>query len=63
LDQDFIHHFNEANVFGLNNLENVIGDYKDVPFDLKQYYTQYIKFKLDDDKLNALKMFLSKLKS
>lgn len=63
LDEDFIHHFNEANVFGLNNLENVIGDYKDVPFDLKQYYTQHIKFELDDDKLNALKMFLSKIKS
>ncbi|HEV2830776.1 MAG TPA: menaquinone biosynthesis protein [Hanamia sp.] len=58
LDKNFVHSFNEANVFGLRNLEDVIDDYKGVPFDLKKYYTQHIKFELDDNKRRALELFL-----
>jgi chorismate dehydratase len=61
LSDDFIYRFNEANMFGLNNLDTVISGYNKVPFDLKQYYTRNIKYNLDDCKLNALQIFLDKM--
>jgi chorismate dehydratase len=60
LEDSFIDSFNKANAFGTNLIESVVKNYPDAPFDLEEYYTKYIKFKLDEDKLKGLKSFLNK---
>ncbi len=61
LDKDFIDSFNKANAWGLNCLDNVVKEHSDPGFDLKEYYTRFIKFKLDDDKMKALNIFIKKI--
>ena len=63
LSEDFIKQFNEANSFGLQNLDSVLAQnpYKD--YDLETYYTKNIKFKPDFDKLEIIQLFLEKLKN
>ncbi|MFZ9660720.1 MAG: menaquinone biosynthetic enzyme MqnA/MqnD family protein [Chitinophagaceae bacterium] len=59
----FIKKFEEANQFGLNELEKVIALEKYPPDDLLEYYTKYIKYNLDDLKLKGLNLFLKKLEN
>ena len=61
LDKDFIDSFNKANALGLNCLDDVVKEHSDPGFDLKEYYTRFIKFKLDDDKMKALNIFIEKI--
>lgn len=61
LEGSFIDSFNKANAFGINLIETVVKNYPDAPFDLEEYYTKYIKFKLDGDKLKGLKSFINKI--
>jgi chorismate dehydratase len=58
LDEGFIHHFNEANVFGLNKIEEIVHENPYEIYDLQNYYTHCINFKLDEDKKQALELFL-----
>lgn len=57
----FISAFNEANAFGFDHLDDVISRHPDTVFDLKTYYTDFIKFKLNDDMFAAAKLFISKI--
>jgi len=61
LDSKFTDAFNKANAFGLNNLDLVLRENPFDTFDLGDYYTKYINYKLDDNKLYALKNFMEKL--
>lgn len=61
LPEDFIKAFNAANEFGLNRLEEVISRINYDSFDLKQYYTQFVKFKLDSQMQAAKALFLRKI--
>jgi chorismate dehydratase len=61
LDEHFIKEFNEANEFGLKNLENVVNDNPFEVFDLHTYYKECISFDLDENKKNGLQLFLKKI--
>jgi chorismate dehydratase len=61
LDADFIKEFNEANKFGLSNLEKVVEENPFEPFDLHTYYTRCINFELDENKKKGLELFLNKI--
>jgi chorismate dehydratase len=61
LPLDFIKAFNEANSIGLLNIDTVVSENPYDIYDLKDYYTNCISYKLDLDKKKALQLFLSKL--
>lgn len=61
LPPSFIHDFNAANAFGFDHLQEVINRYPDSIFDLKAYYTDFIKFRLNEDMFAAVKLFISKI--
>lgn len=63
LDEDFIKSFNRANLFGLNQIEQVVKENPYSTFNLKDYYTKYIGYHLDDNKQKGLDLFLKKLSS
>jgi chorismate dehydratase len=62
-DEEFVKLFNEANEYGLQHLDEVIRLYPEAGFDLKEYFTRFIDYRLDDKKREGLKTFLSSLKS
>jgi chorismate dehydratase len=62
IDESFITRFNEANAFGFLHLDEVINKNGIAYFDIKSYYTRFIKFKLDERMEEAKALFLSKLK-
>jgi chorismate dehydratase len=61
LSDDFIKEFNEVNLFGLKNIEEVVrlNPYK--AFDLNRYYTDFINYSLTNTKKQVLQQFLNKL--
>ncbi|MEO8854639.1 MAG: menaquinone biosynthesis protein [Ginsengibacter sp.] len=61
LDADFIKHFNEANAFGLNKIDEVVSQNPYDVFDLHHYYTDCISFEMDEKKKNGLESFLKKI--
>ena len=61
LSEDFIAGFNEANKFGLTNIEAVIEANPYADYDLRRYYSENIKFKPEFDKLAIVTLFLKKL--
>jgi len=61
LDPAFIQAFNEANLIGLSNLEAVVKENPFEKFDLYEYYTKYINFRLSVQKREALGLFLNEL--
>ncbi len=62
LPGNFIADFNAANAEGFNHLDKVILQNPFIEFDLKNYYTDFVKFKLDADLYEAMDLFLNKLK-
>ncbi|MBL7703557.1 MAG: menaquinone biosynthesis protein [Ferruginibacter sp.] len=58
----FIEKFNEANAYGFEHLDEVIAKNQIAGFDIKSYYTQFIKFKLDARMEEAKALFLRKIK-
>ncbi len=58
LPADFIAAFNAANALGLNHLDEIIAQNPFPYYDLKTYYTDNIKFYLDEQKLKGLSKFL-----
>ena len=58
---EFVKAFNEANQFGLTNLDTVVQENKFDAYDLHRYYTTNIKFKPDFDKVEVITLFLEKL--
>ena len=63
LDEDFIAVFNKANLAGLSNIDDVVEENYYPVFNLKDYYTKYISYNLDDPKKEGLALFLNKLKA
>ncbi len=63
LSANFIKVFNVANEYGFIHLDEVIKQNPLTVFDLKSYYTRFIKFKLDRDMYTAKDFFLTKIKS
>ncbi len=59
----FKQRFNAANNFGFEHLEEVIKENPYQDFDLFDYYTKYIRYKLDSDKLKGLQLFTDWCKS
>jgi chorismate dehydratase len=62
LPADFIARFNEANAFGFQHLDEVLARNQADFFDIKTYYTHFLKFKLDDRMKEAKALFLRKIK-
>ena len=60
LPQSFIDEFSEANSFGFSHLDEVIRLNPGAYLDLKSYYTEFIKFRLNADMFEAAKLFLDK---
>ena len=61
LDEGFIKDFNEANKYGLNNLDKVVQENPFTIFDLNHYYKDCISFDLDENKKKGLRLFLKLL--
>jgi len=62
MDEIFIEKFNNANSFGLQHIDEVVTENRYPLFDLKQYYTQFIQYKLDGYKRRGMNEFLEKMK-
>lgn len=58
LPEDFIAAFNKANAEGLQHLDEIVVNNPFPYFDLKEYYTKYIHYLLDDEKKKGLNEFL-----
>ncbi len=58
LPQDFITRFNEANAIGLDHLNEIIAANPFPYYDLRTYYTENIKYYLDEQKKKGLAEFL-----
>ena len=61
IDPIFIEKFNQANQYGLDNLDLVLKDNQYPNFNLKKYYTENIQFKFDINKKKGLALFLKEL--
>ncbi|MBO9572131.1 MAG: menaquinone biosynthesis protein, partial [Chitinophagaceae bacterium] len=48
--EEFIDEFNKANAYGLQHLPEVLAEHPYDVFNLKEYYTKYIKYELDAEK-------------
>jgi chorismate dehydratase len=64
LDADFIKSFNEANAYGVANIQKVIASLDfNYSVDLEEYFTNYISYELDREKRKALTKFLSNVEN
>ncbi len=61
LDDDFIKSFNEANEYGLEKIESVAKENETEIFNIKDYYSRFINFKMNKRKVKALTFFLNKI--
>ena len=60
LTDDFINRFNASLKKGLDNIPKSIKKYnKSIKYDLEEYLNNYISYPFDNDKKEALKLFLS----
>ena len=62
ISAEFINAFNQANSYGLQRLEEVIAQNPYDVYDLYEYYTQNIDYRLDDQKMKGLELYLDYLK-
>jgi len=58
---DFIASFNQATAEGIKHIDEIVAQNKFDAYDLHQYYTKNIIYRLDDTKLKGLQLFLQKL--
>jgi chorismate dehydratase len=63
LDEKFVHAFDEANAMGVQSIQRIIETIPYSLFDMKEYFTNFISYKLDDDKRKGLNHFLELLKA
>lgn len=61
MDKQFIKKFNMTNDLGITHIEEVIKLSNFLSFDLKLYYTKYIKYIIDNKKQNGLNEFLNRI--
>lgn len=63
LPESFAGQFNAANALGFSHLEEVVRENPFPEFDLQDYYTSYISYKLTVEKRKGMALFLQKLKA
>ena len=61
LKPEFEELFNQANGLGFDHIDEIVQQNHFEPYDLKTYYTKCIDYKLDDEKRQAMHLFLKKL--
>ncbi len=61
LPQSFIDEFDTCMQIGLDNIDNVVAENKIDYYDLKKYFTENISYQFDDEKKEALALFLKYL--
>lgn len=61
LDDDFVKHFNEANKFGLERIGEVVAKNPYAFFNLREYFTKCISYRLTENKKKGMKLFLEKI--
>ncbi len=61
LDPSWVKRFDQANAFGIENISKVITDLPANNFDLKEYYTRFLNYVLDEEKYHGLNLFLELL--
>ena len=62
LSKEFVQDFNEANALGLLSMDEVLQENALKTFDLRKYYTEFISYRLDENKRAGLRHFLERLK-
>lgn len=63
LPRDFVQAFEAANGSGLQHIDKVIQENPFTGFDLKKYYTSFIRYTMDERKKAGMEHFLDKLRS
>ncbi|MDP3667801.1 MAG: MqnA/MqnD/SBP family protein, partial [Sediminibacterium sp.] len=63
LGEAFEDAFNRANGYGVSHIAEVVAENSYTTYDLTNYYTKNISYRLDDAKRKGLTLFLEKLKS
>jgi chorismate dehydratase len=63
LSTAFMDAFNHANSIGLNKIDTIVDENPFSKFDLTNYYTKFISFRLSEEKQKALDLFLTKISS
>jgi chorismate dehydratase len=63
LDPGFMHKFNEANKDGLAQIDKVVAEIPYDVFDLHDYFTKYLDYRLDEGKKKGLERFLQYLRA
>jgi len=63
IDQNFIKEFDKANATGVQSIPHIIETVPYSLFDMKEYFTKYISYRLDDEKREGLNHFLELLKA
>jgi chorismate dehydratase len=61
LDVDWVQAFGEANGFGILHIDRVLEETANPIFDLREYYTRYLSYELDEQKEKGLSLFLKKI--
>jgi chorismate dehydratase len=61
LDPAFIEAFDEANALGVQNIHNILAEVSHPSFNLEEYYTKYIQYRLDEKKKEGMELFLSQI--
>lgn len=59
LPDSFVAAFDQANHAGFENIDRIIAENPGSGYDLKEYYTRFISYRLDEDKKKGLNHFLS----
>jgi chorismate dehydratase len=62
LDEGFIQIFNHCNKLGLQSIDQVVEKNPYTVFDLKRYYTHYLKYNLDDSMRRGMECFIKKVR-
>jgi chorismate dehydratase len=64
IPEDFIALFNQANAYGVEHVSEVLAQLpaRTHDYDMEQYYTQNIEYKLTDHMQQGMRLFLEKVK-
>ncbi|MEP6594450.1 MAG: menaquinone biosynthesis protein [Ginsengibacter sp.] len=60
LERSFVESFNKTNLAGLQNIDEIVAKNPFTLFDLKAYYSSYIRYFLDENKKRGMNFFLNK---
>ena len=63
LETSFMEDFNKMNKFGLKNLDKVIEELGEVPYDVEKYYKHNISYDFNEEKKRGLSLFFEKIRS